>query len=272
MTKASNSTSAPFSPHFVTPPVVETALSVQFTGLPEWTAVHPGLYYELIRDKYPHVRYEAPIPPIVETFPLAPKAPSFQFTTQPELGRVLFTAADGSSLLQLQQNRLVYNWKQANNSDRYPKFQANSEKFLEELSRFDSFCNAQDLGKAIPTYCEVLYVNHIFPKPGESIESLFNAVFTGVSIEPSTLDLETISYNRSYEIGKQKGRLYAEVGVVIEAISDPFLVFKLTSRMRHDEGSVSDTLRDAHDWLNKSFLELTREECRQHRWGQANVL
>ena len=39
--------------HLQDPPVVETALQIQFSDLPHWSTLHHGLYYALIRERFP---------------------------------------------------------------------------------------------------------------------------------------------------------------------------------------------------------------------------
>jgi uncharacterized protein (TIGR04255 family) len=191
-----------------------------------------------------------------------------------DLGRVIYTAEDDSSLIQVQQNRFGFNWKRADDDSDYPKFEVNGKKFLEELAEFDGFCNSEGLVRLTPTFCEVVYVNHIHPQANETIGQLFNAVFSGIAVgtsESPLSEMETLAFNRTYELGEQMGRLYAEIALSIDAATSPFLFFKLTSRMRHENGDVSDTLGEAHDWLIKAFLSLTNENCRRQRWGQSDA-
>jgi len=75
-----------------------------------------------------------------------------------------------------------------------------------------------------------------------------------------------ISFNRTFVLGDQEGRLYAEAGV--DPGKRPFVAFKLTSRLRCSQQSAIDTLQEAHDHLISCFIGLTTEECRKERWGQ----
>ncbi len=273
MTETRNLKAQPFSPDFANPPVVETALSFQIAELARWTAVHPGLYFETIRDRYPNVRQETPIPPIVEMFPPSPRTPELKLLRRPDQGRVIYASSDHSSLLQVQQTRFGYNWKKAEEDSKYPRFEENSVKFLAEFDAFNNFCDAEGIGLTEPTFCEVVYVNHIRPRESESIADLFAEVFSEI---PSTRsrsklpEIETLAFNRTFELGKQRGRLYAEVAVAIDDDGPAFLHFKLTSRLRHESDGLEATLQETHDWLTTAFVDLTSERCRLERWGQSN--
>jgi len=68
------------SNHTFTPPVVETAIQIQFSDLPRWNSVHHGLYFPKIRARYPHFELIPEIPPVVETFPPSPERLQLQLT------------------------------------------------------------------------------------------------------------------------------------------------------------------------------------------------
>ena len=250
--------------NFDSPPVVETALSAQMSGV-NWSTVRFGQLYERIKDRYPTFCQLHEVPPIIETFPLVPSAPSFNFSDRPTAGRGMFAAEDNSHLIQIQGNRFGFNWKRASDESPYPRFGTNLEKFQEEFELFLGFCSDLEIGVPVPTFCEVVYVNRIEPKEGESMGALFDAVFKGVQVSDD-FEPELITLNRTFVLGGQEGRLYAEAGVV--SVPSPFVTFKLTSRLRVSDEDLVGQLQRAHDWLIEGFLKLTNDSCRKERWGQ----
>ncbi|MDC0936381.1 TIGR04255 family protein [Pirellulales bacterium] len=260
------------SPDFESPPVVETALSIQFTGIKRWQAIHFGLYFHEIRDRFPEFHQEPPLPPLVETVPPAPREPKIQFKSAPIVGRGLYTAADQNQLIQVQDNRFALNWRQEEECAEYPRFAYNRDVLMAEFKGFATFCSKEGLGTPEPSFVEVLYVNRLQPQDGESIPELIDAVFDGVSANTghTTLPpLELMTLNRTFVLEDGAGRLYAEIGVgYTKSQESQEILFKLTSRLRHETGDLVDTIQVAHDWLIKGFVSLTREDCRKTRWGQ----
>ena len=97
----------PSLPRFRRPPVSEVVIGVQFQS-PILTPVHLGLYYQKIKDRFPHTATRPPLPPVFESFETVPtmmlSMPADMF--QP---RMWFSSADGFSLVQLQSGRLNFN-------------------------------------------------------------------------------------------------------------------------------------------------------------------
>ena len=56
-------------PNFDNPPVVETALSVQFGPLPLLKTAHLGLLWSDYREAFPRSEERPPLDPVVEQFP-----------------------------------------------------------------------------------------------------------------------------------------------------------------------------------------------------------
>jgi len=266
------------SPSFDEPPVVETALGIQFDELAGFKTAHFGLFYREIRDRYRSVEDQPRLEPIAELFPQVPRVPAFRFQTRASAERVWYRdKLDGSFLLQLQADRLGFNWKKADNSDsRYPSYSVNVLKFLDEHERFCTFCRHEDLGDVRPNLCEVIYVNHILPIQGEDAISLFPKVFTGIEwkhADDSLLKLpkpELASLNRVYVIGENKGRLYAEASIAYDQKKRrEFILLKMTARVLADDSeSVAQTLQTAHDWAVNGFVSVTNASFRKERWRQ----
>lgn len=256
------------SPTFASPPVVETALSIQFGGV-SWTTLSFGQAYDrVLKTDYPKFRQEADLPPIVESFPATPKVPGLSFTDKPGPGRGMYTAANESTLIQIQSNRFGFNWKRSSDDEQYPRFSVNLETFRREYERFVQFCHDENIGTPAPTFCEVVYVNRIEPQESESTSQLMDAVFGGLHVSAAWMEPELVSFNRTFVLGDQAGRLYAEAGAVPGA--HPLIAFKLTSRLRCSGEGPIVALQQAHDSLIECFIGLTKEECRKGRWGQQN--
>jgi uncharacterized protein (TIGR04255 family) len=248
--------------HLQKPPVVETALQIQFSDLPHWGTVHHGLYYQLIRERFPKFRHLQELPPVVETFPPHRKRLQFQLSMQQDSGCAQFESESADRLIRVQRNRFAYHWlSKTSHHDvpSYPSYDLNLESCLTEFDLFLSFCGEQSLGEVAPVLCEVMYLNHVRPLEGESLEQMVESIFaTRIG------SFEMFTLNRTFAKADE-GRLYAEINTAFDDGS-PFVTFQLTSRLNHTDGSVRQSLDLAHNWLIEVFCNLTNPQVRKDRW------
>jgi uncharacterized protein (TIGR04255 family) len=109
-------------PKFERPPLLEVAHGVQFEALP-MTVVHPGLFYARIRDQFPKTRTVPALPPI-SVVPAANKQlASIQFALPDEVPRAWFLDDQEANLVQLQADRLLFNWRYEPSKAQYPHFE-----------------------------------------------------------------------------------------------------------------------------------------------------
>ncbi len=148
-------------PDFKAPPVREVAIGVQFERIPALSQAHVGLFWSMIRDDYPVTQDQEPLPSQVEDLSGTPMPPLFkiEFGPTPPLRRAWFLNSDGSRLVQLQQDRLVHNWRYQD--EPYPRFEPLAEAFHGFQESF--FALLGDLGLPVPKVelVEVTYVNWI---------------------------------------------------------------------------------------------------------------
>ncbi|QDU47608.1 hypothetical protein Mal52_61430 [Symmachiella dynata] len=262
------------SPSFGNPPVVETVLSIQFDELEKFRTTHFGLFHSTTMDRYPDAVDKQRLDGITEAFPLTPRIRKLQITPHegtPE--RVWFRDHSGCEMIQLQPDRLAFNWCRRNDAPEYPRYEPNRTKLLEEFENFNEFATAQELGAIRPNLCEVIYVNHIHPQDNEDVMDCFASVFAGVNWISTDGWLpqppEIVTFNRVFMIPPKKGRLYIEANIASGKNTKQFILLKITARVTHNDGDqLIESLDLAHEWVVKSFVSVTDEEVRHNRWGQ----
>lgn len=243
------------------PPVIETSLGVQFSDLESWTPIHHGLFFNRIRDRFPGYDCREIMDAIVETFPISRKIRKLQFSPGvPDL-RAEYATRDESTLISIQKNRFSFHWKDSPDGS-YPRYHANRVICRKEYEDFQDYCLDAELGEIKPLICEAMYLNRIYPREGESLNELCEDIFS-----LSLGDHEAATVNRTYVLDDNRGRLYSEINTVL--LDEPFLLLKLTSRVRHEGGEAMSTLDIAHDWLISKFCDLTSARARKERWEQA---
>src|SRR5215203_266418 len=121
-------------PKFDNPPVVEVALSISFESLQGFRTAHAGLLWERLRlkERFPNTEDQQELPPTVEE-PSGPAAPPrLELVERPRV-RTWFQSSDGTELLQIQHNRIAYNWKRGETSEPYPSYEAVERRFADLL-------------------------------------------------------------------------------------------------------------------------------------------
>src|SRR5687768_5870943 len=113
-------------PDFTRPPVTEVVLSIQFATLEKFRSAHVGHFWKQFRSKYPNLSEQAILRPVFETFGTAgrtPPAVRFEEFLSPPMPRYWFDEEGKPDLLQLQQDRIVHNWRKSDQHPNYPRYE-----------------------------------------------------------------------------------------------------------------------------------------------------
>jgi uncharacterized protein (TIGR04255 family) len=134
-------------PDFTDPPLNEVILSVQFAALGNLKSAHIGLLWERLRSEYPSISEQAPIPTVFETFGIPSQAPArmqIQTFLTPPLPRYWFERPGYPDLLQIQQDRILHNWRQQSKNISIAEFQPFT-KATTVISSDDGFQSREQL-------------------------------------------------------------------------------------------------------------------------------
>lgn len=124
---------------FGKPPVVEVVFGVLYDPAPPLMSAHVGGFWQRVSGDFPGIQDAAPLNPVIEA-PLGEDALfSFDFGNLPPLRRTLMVAADGKTLLQVQGDRFLVNWKRATGSDHNRSYDANIVMFERYLAEYTDF-------------------------------------------------------------------------------------------------------------------------------------
>jgi len=270
-------------PDFVSPPVSEVSLSVQFNSLDSLLAPHLGLVWTEFKDKFPRVEQQPPIESVFETFAdtgaPAPPVPRLQMQLLNAMPtpRVFLTNSGRTELLQVQRDRFVHNWLKVSEQDQYPRFENMLATFEDGLRRFSALMTLHGLGTIVPNQCEVTYINHIPLPPGPNgIEVMLKKSF-GFWLLPPVLgglgDPEDSRVLLRYVIRAEDripiGRLLISIEPAWKLDGTYLLQMTLVARGKPKgdgmEG-VSEFLKTGRRSIVKSFKDLTSKEM-HNLWG-----
>jgi len=265
-------------PSFRKPPVIETALSVQFQPLKQMSNAHLGLFWNRVRETYPKLQDADPIKPQIERFgddlPRA-RFPQLRIAAAHPAARLRMSTEDGHAMLQLQNGRLVFNWRRLDGGKEYPRWTKVEPQFQNALRELEAFAEAEQLGSIEPEQWEVTYVNHLvrgreWNEPSDWREVLPGVI--GATTAISGAGLETMGCHAHFALPDDAGRLHVEVTHGFagpDEDADELLIVQLTARGGIDESrDVSTGLALGHETIVRSFAEITGEGVRREIWEQ----
>jgi uncharacterized protein (TIGR04255 family) len=206
-----------FLPDYLSPPVIETVLGVQFERPRGLTSAHLGAFWKTLdQSEWVSVSDAPPLAPQFEEFTKSARwSRGLHFTlTHDPAFRVQIRNRDKNRMIQVQNNRLHLNW--LGQQDRaYRRYVQVKEEFVDILERFAAFVGnlpAQGEPGLRLTQWEVTYVNKIlrgtvWQSPNEW--SFFKPL-NDMSDLPNVALGESFGGEWHFVIPERRGRLHVE--------------------------------------------------------------
>ena len=210
-------------PRFRKPPVSEVAVGVQFPAV--LTPVHLGLYYQRIKAQFPKYRVLPPVPPAFETFGATSATPMVSFGVQMPGGlqpRMWFLSNDENSLIQLQSDRLIFNWRGGLRGSPYPHFDAVYEEFVKAFDELGELAETEGVAGIVVNQCEVTYVNALATAntgvPLSEPERIFR-IYTDERGPEWRQPLEDLSFTARYPLADEGSKPFGRLTVTLSSYS-----------------------------------------------------
>lgn len=269
-------------PDFERPPINEVILSIQFDSLRKFGNAHVGRLWNEFRAEYPKISEQAPLPPVFETFGVLQPPPGMKLEAflSPPMSRYWFEASDEVELIQIQQDRILHNWRKRQATQEYPHYEAIRNRFEADVKRFEEFLKSNNLGEIRPNQCEVTYVNTInLPGGVDAHQHLerITPLWVGTLSQASALEIEDAVIRARYVLkvsGKPYGRVHVRFApAVLTADRSPIIRLEITARAKPENPSISDAFRlldDERESVVRTFAEVTTREMHDF-WGRINV-
>lgn len=258
-------------PTFIEPPVVEMALGAQFRPLFTLRGITLGPLRERWRDAYPRVEEQPPLPPAIEGGLVPGIGLQIGFGPMPNM-RHWFLNEAGTELVQLQHDRLIVNWRQADTSSAYPRYDRMRTIFEQRLADLVGFVEQHRLGTLEIVQAEANYINALDVEP-RSQGHLGRLLRGWVGTPGHHLgEPEEARVSLAFavpDLGRPPVRMYVNVDPAQRGDGAPVLFMTLTVRGAPAGVGVAETLQfvdGAHDHLVQSFMELTAEPMHS-AWG-----
>jgi uncharacterized protein (TIGR04255 family) len=257
------------------PPVIETALGVQFAPIRGLTSAHYGWFWKGYLDEtWTKAEDAAILPNQFEKFGeevkwVIPSLPRL-IPTPPAPTRIMLINELDDRIIQVQNNKFFYNWRRR--LAPYSSFDDNYPEFRRWLGIFEGFIRDAGLEVTPHNQWELTYFNHI-PKGSlwtspsdwrDILPGLYGQLRSRVPVVPDP------SGEWRFEIPPKRGRLYVEVQHAKTKEDVEILNLQLTARgpivAGEDGWDLAAGMNIGHDAIVQTFRGISSPDSLAY-WG-----
>lgn len=235
-------------------PVVEVVIGVQLNAHPLDSHFIYN-FYEEIKEQYPLTTYNPPLPIIFQDGLRGFTGELAQFDV-----RTFFISLNRDKLVQIQSNKILFNWRKTDNESEYPHFKNVLEKFMEIFNKIQQkrhlfqFINQLEVTYFDHFYLEDFNINNFNPQP---ILNIFNI----------NRDISNLEYLITYPQKELKAEVIVDIKSGINNENQKKLFsMETTCRGFNSEIPLEIWFDKAHKELLDIFWETTTETAKQ-KWG-----
>lgn len=251
---------------FKNPPIDEVVVSSYFNPpLVNFRSEHVGLFWEKIKNDFPTVKQQVPVSigqDIIaeECFPMP---------------RYWFIAGDEISLIQIQKNAFMFNWRRRTGNE-YPRYYENIKPAFDKYYGLFSEFVRTEVGTEELTIdlCELIYINTlehcdfwVGPQDTGKVIPSFSILDPGIDAS----DSPSFNCNYFYRVSADlQLNINLRSGVKVQQQNAPVLAFEIKASGRL--GGITKPLSDewfqrAHDSINECFKHMTSPDIQKNYWG-----
>ena len=255
---------------FKDPPVVEVVCEAAFGKLDAFKAPHIGAFWRVLPAKYSQVDELAPVPSAGD---------AVEILGTPPHPRSWFLTEDGRQLVQLQQDRIMYNWKLSDfeGEGRYPEFTRIFPEFLDLVGLFQKFVADERLGEIEFRQFSLTYVNHVPEKSvGGNLKRHSDVLIDHVrdtSRERFLPEPTGFNWLTQYDMPNGLGLLQVSGRSATKKDDERKQILRINLAAR---GVGADTSEEgmkawfatAHDMIVHGFVDLTDQAVQNNVWGR----
>lgn len=256
---------------FDSPPVVEVACGVLFASPGPIETVHIGAFWDRVRAQFPSASDAPPLAPLVEQEGNA--IPEYEWSDLPPLRRTWLMSENGCNLIQVQQDRFLFNWKRTLEQDIYPSYEKVIGDFEAYFETFMTFLDDVGVSRPVCRQFDLTYVNFIDRSNGLSrvgvgnifVDHVRNAMPDRFLPEP-----ERFSWSTSYSLPECAGRLHVVAQSAVNgSTSEKIVRLDMIARgipATPSDGSMRRWFDTAHEWITHGFADATSSVLQAEIW------
>lgn len=264
-------------PSFRKPPLVETAISLQFQLIDGLKNAHLAMFWEDMRKEFPKVTDAQLLPEQIELFgeeALRTRGiPGFRIAGAGGTSRMQMASEDDQAMVQIQNGRIISNWRRGAGGE-YPRWGTVLSRFKESLDKFKAMLATEKLGTASLNQWEVVYVNHLLKGRDWNTPADWPDLLPGLvakNLRYSASILESLVCGIHIVMPDNRGRIHAELFHGFnspEATSQELLSLQITARggvCEPTDEQAYNGLEHGHLAIVQTFCDLTGSEA-QKKW------
>lgn len=238
---------------------------MQFAPLGQLRAYQLWPLWQVWRESYPRVEEQPPLPPGLEV-ELGSVMPQFRLsfgTGAPPMNRHWFLSQDESRLVQLQQDRLIVNWRISDPPTEYPRYGQLRETLVQRFADLELVTGELGFGSPQISQLEISYVNVLpeIPEWGGGGHELLRSWSSDTAHHLGQPEESRFALvYRVPDLGRPPSRLYLSLEPSPEIPRRE--VFTATVRGAPEGNDIQSAVRfldEAHWHVVTSFTELTAE-------------
>lgn len=256
--------------NFERPPVVEVACGIAFSLPKPLKTAHVGMFWSRVREQFPVAEEAMPLAMTVENTDgdVALQSVEVGFASVPPLRRTWLINKEGTHLIQLQDDRLLYNWKRTDSQPEYPSYVNVIAGFKDQWANFKSFLSENGLGEPTVRQLEMTYFNIVDHAQLPTLLVDHVPAGSGSRFLP---EAEGINWQTHYRLPQTVGRLHVAITSARNSSTGEKVVrIDLTARglpTQKDEASCYAWFDLAHEWITHGFADITSSDA-QKKWGR----
>ncbi len=253
------------------PPVIEVVAGIAFNRLEDFLVPHFGLVWQKLRKTYPKCQHAPSLDFRPDSFDESSGIP-----LPLPLPRIWLLNDVQNELIQLQNNRFLFNWRKMDEKELYPRYKYVMQTYKKNFTIFEEFLEEENLGKLNYSSCELTYINHIFE--GEGLGSVADIQkvlpdLTWHSTENRFLpEPRYLGWQALFSLPNDNGQLQVkrEQGFR-KSDHREVLVLELTASRSIKDNSLAEIwnwFELAHEWIVRGFTDLTEKNVQVSTWGR----
>ena len=233
-----------------------------FEPLEGFKLPHFGRFWDRIQQQYQHCEHASP---------LLQTVPENEFPWP----RVWLLNGNKTSLIQIQRNCFLFNWRRVTGDEAYPRYSNVVKEFLTQLNGFRTFLNEQSLPQPKINQCELTYINHIpigeiWQTPAELGKIAPDLKWRDVKrFLPSP---ESSAWTGVFMLPEDFGRLTVSVKHAQRKIDgNPLYVLEFSAKGLGGDGGdngIQKWFDLAHEWIVRGFCDFTDIQIQRKFWGR----
>lgn len=247
---------------FKNPPINEVVIAVYFQPtIIDFRSEHIGRLWAKLMKDFPQISQNLMLGPeiLAETEPYP-------------MPRYWLTSQDESTLIQIQKNAFLFNWRKRQAS--YPHYNHVKEKFDEHYAYFMQFIRDIGISQEIKiSNCELAYINLVEKSDHwDSLSDSSNVVPSLSLIDIGDKDalLESFNYTTIYKTAHEVTiHVNIKGGRKVEEPKRPVLLMELRATGNLEKGAKSEAdtwFNHAHDAIVEIFVRITNKKLQQDVW------